>query len=241
MSDNLYAPPQADLGRGLEPSNGSGSFEIGRCNSEAWARTWANFPLWLLAGIVFSFATLASVVTILGIFLALPVLYWGAYVFFLRMHDGDTAKIGDLFSGFSHYGRALGGMLGFFLVSIVASIPGTVLSQVGASSTPPDLTWVVLGNAVAIFISLFVTSRLNFAPFLMIDRGLGVFEAISESWARTAQLKVKVALLTLFMFVVVFLGALVFLVGMIPAMVMSFLLWVSAYRQVFGGTPQSAA
>jgi uncharacterized membrane protein len=240
MSDNLYAPPQADLGRGPELALGSGDFEIGRCSSEAWQRTWANFPLWLGAGIVFTLVFVAAAITILGLFLAIPVLYWGAFVFVLHMHDGG-AKIGDLFSGFSRYGRTLAGMLGFFVVSFAASLPGSVITQIGALSNPPDFRWFGIGYAVAIGIALFVTSRLNFVPFLMIDRDLGLAEALSQAWSRTAPLKWKLALLTLFMFLVVIVGALALLIGMIPAMVMSFLLWVSAYRQIFGGAPRAAA
>jgi uncharacterized membrane protein len=240
MSENLYAPPQADLGRGPELALGTGDFEIGRCSSEAWQRTWANFPLWLGFGIVASVVMLASILTVLGIFLLLPVLSWGAWVFLLRMHDGG-ARMGDLFSGFPNYGRTLGAMLGFFLVMIVSGLPGNVLVQVGARSSPPSISWVLLGYALTIAASLFVQSRLNFVPFLMIDRGLALGEALSESWSRTAPIKWKLVLLTLFMIVIAFVGMLALLIGLIPATVMSYLLWASAYRQIFGGAPRAAA
>jgi len=66
---------------------------------EAWHDTWANFPLWLVAGLVWLLATILGLVSILGIILVVPVLYWGGYVFVLKMRDGG-ARIGDLFSGF---------------------------------------------------------------------------------------------------------------------------------------------
>jgi hypothetical protein len=240
MSDNLYAPPQADLGGGPELAIGTGDFELGRCLSEAWARTWSNFPLWLGAGIVGLLASAASAVTIIGIPFLLPVIYWGGFVFFLRMHDG-RASVGDLFAGFSQYGRALVGMLGFFLLNIAASIPGTLVSQIGTSSTPPDMTWVALGNLIALLVAFFVTSRLTFAPFLMIDRGIGLGEALSLAWSQTTPLAWKIVGLMLLMVAVLIGGVVAFIVGVIPASVMGYLMWVSAYRQIFGGGPKAAA
>ncbi len=75
MSDNLYTPPQADLEAPASAPGGSGDFDIGRCLSEGWAATWRNFPLWLGAGIAMTLASIASVITLIGIVLALPVLH----------------------------------------------------------------------------------------------------------------------------------------------------------------------
>lgn len=240
MSENLYAPPQAELGSGAERATGTGDFDLGRCLSDAWTHTWRNFPLWLGAGIVFLLACLVSALFIVPILLVIPVLYWGSYAFTLKMHDGGAA-VGDLFSGFSRYGAALAGMWAYFILSILLSVPGGVISQIGQTSSPPQLGWVGLGNAVAIGIVLFVTSRLNFVPFLMVDRGLSFGEAISLAWARTSQLKGKLALLTIAMMAVAFAGVIALLVGVIPAMVVGFLMWASAYRQIFGSALPAAA
>ena len=75
MSENLYAPPQAELGSGAERATGTGDFDLGRCLSDAWTHTWRNFPLWLGAGIVFLLACLVSVLFIVPILLVIPVLY----------------------------------------------------------------------------------------------------------------------------------------------------------------------
>jgi hypothetical protein len=144
MSDDLYAPPRADLGAHGPPLLGTGDFDIARCFSEAWANTWENFPLWLGAGIVFVLASVGSVITILGILLALPVLAWGSFRFFLRMHDGG-ARVGDLFAGFSRYGSTLGPMLGFYLLTMLIGLPANAVVQIGARSSPPNLLVVVAG------------------------------------------------------------------------------------------------
>src|SRR5688500_9952519 len=114
MSENPYAPPQAALATPQMLAQGSGAIDLGRCMQEAWHDTWANFPLWLWVGIVWLLATIAGVASIIGILLVVPVLYWGGYAFFLKMHDGG-ARMGDLFSGFSRYGQALIGMAGYFI------------------------------------------------------------------------------------------------------------------------------
>lgn len=232
MSENLYAPPQADLGTGRELAMGSGDVNVGRCLSEAWANTWAHFPLWLGFGLVWTLALFASAITIIGLVLAVPVLFWGGYVFFLKMQDGGPA-LRDVFAGFSRYGEALGGMLAFWLLSLLLGLPGNIAVQIGASSKRAGL--MLAGYAVVLGITLFVTARLNFAPFLMVDRGLGVGAAISESWGRTAELKGKLAMLTVVMFLVMFGGVLALGIGVIPGVVIAYALWPSAYRQIFGG------
>ncbi len=240
MSDNLYAPPQADLGASAPPALGSGDFDLGRCFSDAWAHTWANFPLWLGVGFVAILAMTASVVTIVGILLALPVLYWGGFLFTLRMHDGG-ASMGNVFAGFSRYGQVLGPTLGLFLVNLVIGLPANVIVQMGTAQQPPDLTLVGAGYLLSIGLALFVTSRLTFAQFLIVDRDLPLGAALSQAWAATAPIKGKVALLVLANMLVAIVGVVALCVGILPATVVGFLMWASAYRQIFGGAPQAAA
>jgi len=234
MSENPYAPPQAALARPQILEEGTGTVDLGRCMQEAWRDTWANFPLWLGAGIVWLLATILSIVTILGILLLVPILYWGGYAFFLKMHDGG-ARIGDLFSGFSRYGQALIGMLGYAIVSFLIGLPGQIMTQVGVR--PPE-NWLLVGAGYlfGIVIFLFVGSRLNFVPMLIVDRDLGLGEALSQAWSRTSELKSPLALLAILMMLSMFVSVLALIVGVIPGMVFAFLLWVSAYRQIFGAS-----
>ena len=234
MSQNPYAPPQAVLSTPQKLSEGSGTVDIGRCMEEAWRDTWANFPLWLVAGLVWTLASIAGAISLIGILLVLPILYWGGYVFFLKMHDGG-ASMGDLFAGFSRYGQALLGMLGYVILTILLGVPGNIVTQIGARSPGNEAWFLSLGLLLSVVIGLFVTPRLNFAPFLMVDRNLGLADALSETWSRTSQVKIPLALLTLLMGVAMILGALALLVGIIPGFVFALMLWVSAYRQIFGG------
>lgn len=238
MSDNPYAPPTAELGRGLEQPLGTGDFDFGRCLSEAWARTWSNFPLWLVASLVGLLAMLAATLTVIGLFVLVPVLMWGFFAFYLRMYDGG-AELGDVFSGFSRYGQALAGMFGWwgvtFLIALVGQAPLLIAQAVGSG------LGIAAGYLIYIAVNFLVTPRITFAAFLMVDRGIKLGDAISTSWERTGPLMWKLAGLMLLMIAVLFGGAIALLIGIIPASVIGYLMWTSAYRQIFGGAPQPAA
>jgi hypothetical protein len=237
MSENPYAPPRAVLTGPRPLIAGTGTIDIRRCMQEAWRDTWANFPLWLGAGLLWLLALLAGVVSILGILLVVPVLYWGGYAFVLKMRDGD-ARVGDLFSGFSRYAQALVGMIGFFIVNGLTGLPAQIAVQLGVS--PPERWWLVAVGYVALLATmLFVQSRLNFAPFLMVDSGYGLLDALRRSWSGTAEIKGPIALLMVLMFVATIAGMVALVVGVIPASVFAFLMWASAYRQIFGVTRAS--
>ncbi len=234
MSQSPYSPPRADLGTAADAlPTGTGDFDFGRCLSEAWADTWANFPLWLGVLIVWTLATLVAALTVIGIFLVVPVLAWGMFLFFLKMRDGG-AQFGDAFSGFSRYGAALGPILVFSFVSILIGLPGQILTQVGSIQQ----RWMLyaVGLVLSLVVAFLVNPRLSFAPFLIVERGLGGVEALRSSWGLTDRVKWKLIGLVLLSGVVVTAGLLAFIVGVIPASVMAYLMIVSAYRQVVGGT-----
>jgi len=92
MSDDRYAPPTAALG---DPARerGTGRIDLGEAFREAWAATWSNFGLllgaWLLLGVV----SLLSILTVVGAFLILPVLLWGAFRFVLNVVDEMERRV----------------------------------------------------------------------------------------------------------------------------------------------------
>lgn len=233
MSENPYAPPGSDLGRepGSETQGGRGDFDLGQALSDAWNNTWGNFPLWLGVGIVGVLASLLSVLTVIGIVFLLPVLGWGGVLFLLHMHDGG-AEFEDLFAGFSRYGTALVGILVVGLAVTLLSLP-VQLVQFAADRTGAAwlyAAWIVVYLGVVFLLF----PRLAFAYFYVVDRDLGPVEALERSWQVTSPLKWKVAVLLLLNYLVMLAGAIALLIGMIPAAVMTYLMWVSAYRQIEG-------
>jgi hypothetical protein len=231
MSDNPYAPPTADLGaERVESVGGRGDFEIGTCLNDAWANTWANFPLWLVVGLVGLAASALAVLSVIGVVLVLPVLGWGATYFGLRMHDRH-AEFGDLFAGFSRYGEALVGMLVLGVLMFLISLLGNSVQFLGTLTGSSELE--NLGILVSWAFALLVTARLYFAYFLVVE-GVAPMEALSRSWRATAASRWKVAGLVLLGIPIVLAGMLALVVGVIPATAMVYLMWVSAYRQTLG-------
>jgi hypothetical protein len=233
VSDNPYAPPGADLGgepRG-DTTRGRGDFDLGETLSDAWAHTWGNFPLWLWVGIVGALAAIFSIVTMIGIVLLLPVLGWGAILFLLRMHDGG-AELGDLFAGFSCYGTALAGILVVGLAFTLLSGSVQVIQIAAERTGEPWLyfLWVL----VYLGVFFLVVPRLAFAYFYVVDRDMGPVEALQRAWRVSSPLKWKLAALLLLNYVVIIAGLLALVIGAIPASIMTYLMWVSAYRQTEG-------
>jgi hypothetical protein len=231
MSEDLYSPPRAELDTATAPV-GTGDFDIGRCFSEAWAATWANFPLWLGALLVWSLAVGLATVTVIGIFLLVPVLIWGGVRFFLAMHDRE-AEFSDLFAGFSRYGEALVSMLVFALAMFLLQLVAQALSAIGSALDSGVLIGV--GYLAGIAFSAAVISRFEFAAFLIVDRRMPASEALGRAWSLTQPLVWKVVGLVLLSYAVILGGLLAFIVGVIPATVIAYLMRASAYRQMVGG------
>lgn len=232
MSENPYAPPSAELDvrAGAGAREGSGDFDIGQCLSEAWSNTWGAFPLWLGAGAAWLLAAMLAAVTIVGLLL-LPVLAWGATLFVLRMHDGE-AEFGDVFAGFSRFGRVFAPMLALTVVIFALTLAAQSIQIVGLFAES-DLLYAV-GYLISLAFGLLVTPRLIFTYFYLVDRDLSATEALSRAWSETSAPKWKVVLLFILSQIIIMVGFLALLVGAIPASVMSYLMFVSAYRQISG-------
>ncbi len=232
MSENPYAPPAADLGLPAAALGraASGDFELGECFSDGWANTWSNFPLWLGAGCVWLLATALATATVVGV-LALPVLAWGGTYFTLRMHDGE-AELRDLFAGFSRLRSSLVEMTVLGLAFLLLSIAGSSIQLAATVADRPAL--VAFGYLFSLGVSLLVTARVTLSFFYLVDQRLTGTEAFRRSWRDTAGCKWKIVLLSLAGTPVMLAGLLAFVIGMIPAMVMLFLMYTSAYRQIAG-------
>ena len=232
MSDSPYDPPEAPLqDQNSGELEGSGTFEIAACMREAWEDTWRNFPLWLGVGLVALVVAVLSFATLIGVILVWPVLAWGVVVFFLNMTD-QRSSFGDLFSGFSSYGVALVNMGVLIIAYMLLSAIGGSVSAVGEQIDSAAL--VTLGFLFNMFWSFGVVVRLNFAPMFLVDREMGAIESLQTSWESTRGQTFKLIGLVVAGFVVTVVGLAAFVIGLIPASVMVYLMWTSAYRQMVG-------
>jgi uncharacterized membrane protein len=231
VSDERYAPPQAKLADDGALSGGTGRFDLGVAFREAWAATWANFGLLLGAGIVASLVGGLSILTIVGIVLVLPVLTWGGIRLVLNALDG-RATFGDLWSGFSDYGHALLAILGLVLLQGLIGAVGQSLATIGQVA---GIGWLeAVGGIVNLAWAFGVTARLIFSWFFAVDQGMGPVQSLQASWDATSDQKGNCALLLLLSIVIAMIGLLFLIVGIIPAVMVTYLMQASAYRQMVG-------
>jgi len=226
-----YNPYQAP-GFDQNPATPPGDFDIGQTIKEAWENTKRHagvaIGVFLLAGI----CVILSAMTVIGYFVLVPVLGWGMTKFLLNMHDGRP-EVGDLFSGFSNYGKVLGRMLLAVLIVGAAGIASESLVFIGQylKSTPIQaLGWVVYCAAFAL-----VLGRLYFAFFFIVDQDMPTIQAFSAAWQATQGKGLKIFLLLIVAGLIGGLGVLALCVGMLFTMPMSYAMYVSAYRQMVGG------
>lgn len=261
MSDNPYAPPSADVDAPVGgPVEGSGSFLVGQCFSDAWAATWANLPLWLGVAVVASLLMGASAITVIGGFVVAPLLAYGGVRFMLNVHDG-CAAFADLWSGFREQpvSIVLRGLALMFLTLVVLYV-GQIPLLIGTFTE--SMTLMGVGQIINI-VWAFVVVRFYMAFFLWVEMGLGPIEALGRSWTMTAPVKWKMmglAIVASLLVIVpvglamammvpgiasesplwIMVGAIAMFVLMVPAMMVSSLLYVSAYRQM-AGRPEAAS
>jgi len=228
MSDDRYAPPTAPLTEPLS-RRGTGRIDLGEAFREAWDRTWSNFGLLFLAGLtVFAVAALSGV-TVVGLFLIVPVLLWGSLRLLLNVLDRRGA-VADLFSGFSDYGRALGAMLALIVLYLLIGLAGQSVAILGRVTGSGLLAFV--GAVVNLAWSFGVMARLSFASYFVVEQGLAPADALRTSWERTGDQKLTCAVLALLSLLILVIGFLCLVVGMIPAWMIASLLHAAAYRQL---------
>ena len=145
MPNDVYRPPSSTLTQEAAPRTATpGHLDAQRALAEGWRDMRENFPLWLGVGIVFQLTVLGSALTLIGLFVLVPVLAWGAVHALLRMHDGG-GRFADLFSGFECYGSALVASVAWYLCNLVISLVGNLPQLVGDIAGIP---WLSAGGAI---------------------------------------------------------------------------------------------
>lgn len=229
MSDARYAPPHARLHSAS--ATGPGAIDVGEAFKEGWAATWSSFGLMLGVYVVGTLLTVLSALTVIGVFLLCPVFVWGFFRFNLNAIDG-RAEFADLFSGFADYGRVVGTMLVLMGLLILIGLLGQSVSLAGAAVGSGALQG--LGILVNFVFSLTVMPRLAFAWYYAVDREAGPGEAVQAAWAATDGQTGNCFVLTLLSSVVMLTGVLFLLVGVIPAVMVGYLMQAAAFRQLAG-------
>jgi hypothetical protein len=238
MNSNPYEAPQAQTLETQAPMNGSGRFSIRTSLSEAWEAATSNALLLIGSMIVFILLSFLSAITIIGYFLILPVLSWGAIRLGFEVYDG-RGDFNTLFSGFKEYGKALGRMLLLGILLFLISLPGSIVSIYADIQGGDNVNLILIGMAISLAYSV-VMVRLYFAPYFAVEGDRNAVGALQAAWSSTSGLWLRVIGLTILSALVAMSGVILLGVGMLFTVPLSYLMMISAYRQMVGRGTESA-
>jgi hypothetical protein len=125
----------------------------------------------------------------------------------LRLVDGQHPRYGDLFGDLPTFGRYLAGNLLFLLITL----GGLLLLVI------PGIIWSI---------------KYQFAPFLIVDRNLGIKEAFKESAGTTSGVKKEVFLFFLLVLGINLLGLLAMGIGLFITLPATMIAYSFVYRKL---------
>ena len=209
---------------------------IGVCSSyvNGWRRLWKHFLMLFLIGIISGLISLPShvlshveVLKVIGeriggtgvaaalslslaygLLLSKPIGY-GVSFAYLKAARNDPLDVRDMFEGFCTYWNAV---LASLLVGVIVGIGVLMLIVPG----------IIFG------------CRLAFTPYLVVDRGMRVIDAVEESWRMTRGHALKVFLVGLLGIPIAIVGLMFCGVGIIIAVMWIKLAFASLYHAVSG-------
>ncbi len=197
---------------------------VGASYGNGWRQMWKHFLELFLIGIVGLVISIpsgmggwewevAAAFSVLGIFgyiytilIANPVDYGISYAYLKAARD-DKLEIRDMFEAFHNYWNAV---LANLLVGAI----------------------VVVGFFLLIIPGIIFACKLAFTPYLVVDRRMGVIEAVKESWRMTNGHAWTVFLIGLLAIPISIVGLLCLVVGIIPAIMWIRLAFASLYHSV---------
>jgi hypothetical protein len=171
----------------------------------------SSFDVFSAFGATTTFAWHLQVVSsILDVFFFTPLLY-GLLFLFLRAASGRRVDLPDLFLGFKrHYPQVLlASVLWWLIFSLVPFVTNWIPGSLDALATTLTVFWAI--------VAIVLVCRLVFVPFLLIDKQLPATEAFATSWSWSRGHALENFLIFLLGIPIVIGGLIVFIVGVIPA------------------------
>ena len=196
---------------------------VGSAYKNGWRQLWKYFIALFVIGLIGCIisiptgmnewvqgATAAGILGFLafiyGILVEGPVQY-GVTFAFLKAARGDKLEIKDMFAAFKNYWNAV---LASLFVGVI----------------------IIIGLVLLIVPGIIFACKLAFTPYLVVDRKMGVMEAIEESWRMTGGHAWKVFFIGLLAIPICIAGLLCFIVGIIISIMLVSLAFASLYHAV---------
>ncbi|MCA9553077.1 MAG: hypothetical protein KC933_23775 [Myxococcales bacterium] len=234
MSQNPFQTPSAPDPFMTAPVDGrtnDGRIDLGEAISAAWQSMTANAGVAIGGLLLVGVLSVLSYITVIGIFVLLPVVMYGGIRLFLNLADGQ-GEIGDVFDGFRNFGTALLPMLLLFLMYLAAMIPAYGLMIGGAVSGKESL--MVVGQVYSYAVGFGVMIRMVYAPFFVVDQGMGAVDAVKAAWAATSGQYWIALALAIVAGIIGAAGMIALFIGMFFTIPLSYLIYTHAYRQMAG-------
>jgi hypothetical protein len=203
----------ASLAPEMDPlvSTTSGSVNVGEIFNEALALFKMDWKSFSLVALVYSVILVATgwipylgnlLPTLLG-----GVLLVGLWKGLLGKMDGQPLEVGCLFSGFDRF------------------IPATLINLLVGLIVLVGLILLIIPGVIA-------GLALQFWPALMVEKNLKGMDALRTSFEVTKPHWLNLFLIVLLSIVIVFVGLICLVVGVIPALGLTFALWAVTYRKL---------
>ncbi len=112
------------------------------------------------------------------------------------------------------------------------AIPGLLAQGIVFLATWLESIELTIIGAIFILVLNLLMLRLYSSPMFIVDQGVPALESIKLAWKSTTGLSVRTLLLALVSGVIVVAGVLCLYVGVLFALPLAYLMWVSAYRQM---------
>jgi hypothetical protein len=208
-----YAPAGGEYGpRPIDHILAHGyKIDVGRALTDGW-RLFTLDPVgYILFALVSGFLGLLLSITVIGL-IALPALFAGFWVVPLMMLKGRRTSFGDFFKGFSFFGSLL-----------VLGIVEAVL--------------ISLGLIFFIIPGLYLWIAWTWALALILDRGMGFWEALSISMKVVNKNFWETLLLVFVAAIIMSAGGLV-IFGSLVTVPLGYCMLAVGYRDVFGLDPR---
>lgn len=93
---------------------------------------------------------------------------------------------------------------------------------------------MVIGQVYSYAVGFGVMIRMVYAPFFVVDQGMGAVDAVKAAWAATSGQYWIVLALTIVASIIGAAGMIALFVGMFFTMPLSYLIYAHAYRQMAG-------
>ncbi len=198
------------------------SFSMRAALGFGWQTTWAHLGFFIVLMIVVgvleivpgvvagalarSSPVLSTLLRLVGMVLSL-LMSIGLIHIALRFVDQQPARLGDLFARASV----------FFPYLAVSLLAGIIIS---------------IGLVLLVIPGIYLGLRFQFAPYLVVDRGIGPLAALAQSGDLTRGVKLRLLGFDLLLVLVWLVGALVLIVGLLVAMPTINLAVAHVYRQL---------